>query len=134
MSTFENVDLEKADHDQGVKAQMQLNQIRFTLSTMQIGQPLVWLYVWDTICSYFDEYGHGEDDVFTTRPGLELDEVWNKLWTNHPGFSLLHGSEILEEEILGWMIDSGYLVDEDDLDADDEEESEPVRWVTGEEV
>ena len=32
------------------------------------------------------------------------------------------------------MIDSGYLVDEDDLDADDEEESEPVRWVTEEEV
>ncbi|CAB4145975.1 hypothetical protein UFOVP1491_31 [uncultured Caudovirales phage] len=131
---MDNLDLEKADHDQGVKAQMQLNQIRFTLANMQIGMPLVWLYVWDTICSYFDEYGHGEDDALITRPGLELDEVWNELWTNHPGFSLLHGSEILEEEILGWMIDLGYLVYEDYLDTDDEEESEPVRWVTEEEV
>ena len=118
---MDNLDLEKADHDQGVKAQMQLNQIRFTLSTMQIGQPLVWLYVWDTICSYYDEYGHGEDDVYSTRPGLELDEVWNELWTNHPGFSLLHGSEILEEEIFGWMIDLGYIVDQDYLDTVDEE-------------
>lgn len=116
MSTVEEFDLDQFDHDLSTKAQMQLNQMRFTLNTMQIGQPLVWLYVWDTICSIYDEYGHDEDDVYSTRPGLELDEVWNELWANHPGFSLLHGSEILEEEILEWMIDLGYLVDKDDLE------------------
>jgi hypothetical protein len=111
---MDNPDLEKADHDHGVKVQMQLSQIINHLSNLQIGQPLVWLYVWDTVCSIYDEYAHDEDNYMTTRPGLEQDEIWNELWTNHPGFSLQHGSEILEEEILCWMIDSGYIVDKEE--------------------
>lgn len=109
MSTIQDI-----DHDHGVKVQLQLSQISTHLRNLQIGQPLVWLYVWDTICSYYDEYAHDEDDYITTRPGLEQDEIWNELWTNHPGFSLQHGSEILEEEILCWMIDSGYIVDKEE--------------------
>lgn len=106
--------MDNVDHDLGIKIQMQLNQISTNLRNLQIGQPLVWLYVWDTVCSIYDEYD--EDDVYSTRPGLELDEVWNELWANHPGFSLLHGSEVLEEEILEWMINLGYIVEIDTAD------------------
>lgn len=113
---MDDVDLAKADHDHGKKVQMQLNQISTNLRNLQIGQPLVWLYVWDTICSMYDEYAHGEDDVYSTRPGLELDEVWNELWANHPGFSLEYGPEALEEHILEWMINLDYIVDIDTAD------------------
>lgn len=117
MSTFENVDLSKADLDHGKKVQIQLNQISTHLRNLQIGRPLVWLYVWDTICSIYDEYGFEEEEnLLALRPGLEIDEVWNELWINHPGFSLEYGPEALEERIQEWMIDLGYLVDKDDLE------------------
>jgi hypothetical protein len=120
MKMIEDIDLIKADYDHGMKVQMQLNQISTHLRNLQIGQPLVWLYVWDTVCSIYDMYAHDEDDVYTTRPGLELDEVWNELWTNHPGFTLEYGPEALEEHIQEWMVDLGYIVDKDDLDTTDE--------------
>ena len=116
---MDNLDLKKADHDHGVKVQMQLSQISTHLRNLQIGQPLTWLYVWDTVCDIYDMYAHGEDDVYTTRPGLELDEVWNELWTNHPGFTLEFGPEALEEHIQEWMINLGYIVDNLTGDEDD---------------
>lgn len=114
---MDDVDLAKADHDHGKKVQMQLNQISTNLRNLQIGQPLVWLYVWDTICSMYDEYGFEEEEnFFALRPGLELDEVWNELWANHPGFSLEYGPQALEEHIFEWMINLGYIVNKDDLE------------------
>ena len=105
--------MDNVDHDLGIKIKMQLNQISSTLSNMPIGQPLVWLYVWDTIRSMYDDCS---SDIYTTRPGLELDEVWNELWVNHPGFSLEYGPEALEEQIFEWMINLDYIVDIDTAD------------------
>ena len=59
MSTIQDI-----DHDHGVKVQLQLSQISTHLRNLPMGQPLVWLYVWDVVKSTYADMSN--DDGYTT--------------------------------------------------------------------
>jgi hypothetical protein len=121
--------VDNAQHDRGVKIRMQLDQLVDTLNSMDVGLSLVWLWVWDVIRSKYELYSaddFGNDFVITDD--TTLDVIWDKLWENPPAdFTLEYGAEAVDEAILDWMIEEGFLaaLDEDGwLDEDSDEESD----------
>lgn len=95
-------------YDKGQKVRLQLDQMINTMETMQVGLPLVWLYVWDVIRS---EYVSMSDDEYTqANPDFDLDDVWNALW-NKPVFSLEFGPESLSEHVRDWLMTNDFIVD-----------------------
>ena len=88
------------------------------LSSMPIGVPLVWLYVWDVIKTAYEVMSH--DEGYTTaNSDKTIDDVWNALWSN-PIFSLEYGVEQLDEEIRDWLITNEFIIEEVESDEDDE--------------
>lgn len=121
--------MDNAQHDRGVKIRMQLDQITDTLNSMDVGMSLVWLWVWDVIKdkhALYSSDAFGNDFVVTENS--TLDVIWDKLWNNPPGdFTLEYGAEAIDEAIMDWMIEEGFLAALDDdewLDEDSDEESD----------
>ena len=97
------------------------------ISELPVGQPLVWVWVWDVIkTSWTDVMEGGEPEYCVT---MELEDVWELFWTQADvnGFSLEYGTEDLYEAVRDWMIDQTIIeevLDEDGddvLDSDEEE-------------
>ena len=116
-------------YDRGVKIRMQLDQITNTLNSMDVGMSLVWLWAWDIIKDRYELYSNdnfGNDYVVTAN--TNLDVIWDRLWANPPAdFTLEYGAEAMDEAIMDWMIEEGFLasLDEDGwLDEEDEDASD----------
>lgn len=95
---------------------MQLDQMVNTLNGMEVSMSLVWLWCWDIIRSKFDLYSQDDFSIdYIITDGTTLDIIWDKLWENPPGdFTLEYGAEQVDEAILDWMIDCGFLAALDD--------------------
>jgi hypothetical protein len=114
-------------YDRGVKVRLQLDQMVNHLSSLDVGLPLIWLWVWDVVRSKYDLYSEGVEDYIITDD-TTLDIIWDRLWANPPSdFTLEYGAEAIDDAIMDWMIEEGFLasLDEDGwLDEEDEDASD----------
>jgi hypothetical protein len=90
------------------------------ITELPVGQPLVWVWVWDIARQiHHDIQGGGEPDYCLT---MDEEEMWELFWTqaDKNGFSLEYGTEDLYESIRDWMIDQSIIeeYEEEDLDED----------------
>lgn len=100
--------MDNETYDKGQKIRLQLDQMSNQLSNMDIGLPLVWLYVWDVIKSTYEEMGLDEG-YYEKNPNLSIDDVWNAQWESPIG-SLEFGVEALDEEIREWLIKHEFIL------------------------
>lgn len=99
-----------------------------------IAFPLLWLWAWDIIKSWYDnekwEDLHKDewvDECFAQ--GLELKTIWDKFWEDSDKYSwsMEYGTEQLDESLRDWLRDNDFIVSLDDdswLDEDEEEDEE----------
>lgn len=101
-----------------------ITEIIDKISVLPIGQPLVWVYVWDVIQQLWTDIMEGQEEEYCTA--MDLDEVWELFWTqaDKNGFTLEYGTEDLYEHIRDWMIDETIIDEAVDEDEDDMIESE----------
>lgn len=99
------------EYDKGQKIRMQLDQIINTITSIPVGAPLVWLWVWDLVRDKFSTYEFADDyNSYIVTSGTTLDVIWNKLWESPPSsFTLEYGAEFIDEAITDWMIDNEFL-------------------------
>lgn len=94
-----------------------INNIIKDITELGVYPPLMWVWVWDTVVSIYQEYAaDSEDKEYTISDGITLEIVWDKFWleADKNGFSLQFGIDQLNEQILDWMIDSDFIVSLDD--------------------
>ena len=121
-------DMDLQEKVRGNDVRAELDQMISKLGELNVGVPLVWLYVWDVITNSYDVMS--DDDGYTmANPNKSIDDVWDLLWSS-PVFTLEYGVEQLDEEIRDWLIDNEFIIDCSELDG----ESEDMLQSTGEEV
>jgi len=93
------------------------------ISDLDFGGALVWVYVWDVICDYYNDEGYKIK---------EKERVWEALCeavSENIGFTLQHGTESLTEEVREWLIESELMIDltdeEDKCDVCEHADGEP---------
>jgi hypothetical protein len=113
------------DKVRSLDVRQDLDHIIDQISKLPIGQPLVWVWVWDVVKSTYEDFK--EEDEYVVS--MDLDQVWDLFWTgaDKNGFTLEYGTEDLYEHIRDWMIDESIILELDEVDEDmlesDEEES-----------
>ena len=121
-------DMDLQEIVRGLDVRKELDQMISKLGELNVGVPLVWLYVWDVIKSSYDVMS--DDEGYTmANPNYSIDDVWDLLWSR-PIFTLEFGVEQLDEEIRDWLIDNEFIIDCSELDG----EPEDMLQSTGEEV
>lgn len=87
------------------------------ISNLPVGQPLVWVYVWDVARDLYRDIQEGSEEEYCVT--VDEEELWELFWTqaDKNGFSLEYGTEDLYEAVRDWMIDQSiieeYIEDED---------------------
>jgi hypothetical protein len=79
------------------------------ISKLPVGQPLVWVYVWDVARDLYRDIQEGREEEFCVT--MSEEEVWELFWTqaDKNGFSLEYGTEDLYEALRDWMIDQSII-------------------------
>ena len=87
------------------------------IGELPLGQPLVWVWVWDVAVSIWTDIMQGGDPDYCTAKDEE--EMWELFYTqaDKNGFSLEYGSEDLYEAVRDWMVDEGII---ESYDGDEE--------------
>lgn len=111
--------------ENGPQTKLQLDQMITNLRSMDLNAPLVWLWVWDQIVDIYNQ--HEEDNFaneYTIGEGVTLDIIFEALYSKPPAdFTLEYGTDQLDEAVMDWLTENGYLVALDDdgwLDEDEE--------------
>jgi hypothetical protein len=127
--TYAKLEALKADQDLQDQARMEdtyhrIQDIIDRISVLGVGQPLVWVYVWDVAQQLWTDIMEGQEEEYCTA--MDLDEVWELFWLQADvnGFTLEYGTEDLYEAVREWMIDSEIIDEAVDEDEDDMVESE----------
>ncbi|CAB4185377.1 hypothetical protein UFOVP1119_40 [uncultured Caudovirales phage] len=127
--TYATLEALKADQDLQDQTRMQdtyrdIEDIIDKISVLPVGQPLVWVYVWDVVRQLWTDIMEGQEEEYCTA--MDLDEVWELFWLQADvnGFTLEYGTEDLYEAVREWMIDSEIIDEAVDEDEDDMIESE----------
>lgn len=127
--TYATLEALKADQDLQDQTRMQdtyrdIEDIIDKIGSLPVGQPLVWVYVWDVVRQLWTDIMEGQEEEYCTA--MDLDEVWELFWLQADvnGFSLEYGTEDLYEAVREWMIDSEIIDEAVDEDEDDMIESE----------
>lgn len=102
-----------------------IEEIIEKISILPIGQPLVWVYVWDVARQLWKDIMEGQEEEYCTAKDEE--EMWELFWTqaDKNGFTLEYGTEDLYEAVRDWMIDQSIIeeyFDEEDEDVIDSDE------------
>jgi hypothetical protein len=127
--TYATLEALKADQDLQDQCRMEdtyhrIQDIIDRISVLGVGQPLVWVYVWDVVQQLWTDIMEGQEEEYCTA--MDLDEVWELFWLQADvnGFSLEYGTEDLYEAVRDWMIDQTIIDEAVDEDEDDMIESE----------
>lgn len=118
--------------ENGPQTKLQLDQMITNLRSMDLNAPLVWLWVWDQIVDIYNQ--HAEDNFaneYAIGEGITLDIIFEALYAKPPAdFTLEYGTYQLDEAVMDWLIENGYLILLDDdswlNEPEDEEEDSPV--------
>ena len=127
--TYATLEALKSDQDLQDQTRMQdtyrdIEDIIDKIGSLPVGQPLVWVYVWDVVRQLWTDIMEGQEEEYCTA--MDLDEVWELFWLQADvnGFTLEYGTEDLYEAVRDWMIDSEIIDEAVDEDEDDMVESE----------
>jgi hypothetical protein len=100
----------------------QLNKIIDELQDIAVFPSLLWVWTFDIIRDIYENCKLDEmtDNTYIDEAvpaGITLKQIFDKFWddVDSLGFTMDHGSEILEEVIRDWMRENDFLValDED---------------------
>ena len=87
------------------------------ISSLPVFPSLLWAWTFDIIKDIFDnnQYDHItiNDYIEEAVPsGITLKEIFDKFWEDVDtlGFTMDHGSEVLEEVIRDWMHENNFLM------------------------
>ena len=118
----------KTDMDLQEKTRMQdvyrdIEDIIEKISILPVGQPLVWVYVWDVTRDLYRDVQEGGYDEYCVT--VDEEELWELFWTqaDKNGFSLEYGTEDLYESVRDWMIKEGVIEEIEE----EEEQSQIMR-------
>lgn len=92
------------------------------IGELRLGQPLVWVWVWDVAVTILKDIREGGDPEYNVT--MDEEEMWELFYTqaDKNGFSLEYGSEDLYEAVRDWMFDEGIIETYDgDEDEDDDD-------------
>ena len=91
------------------------------ISKMRVGQPLVWVYVWDVARQLWHDIMEGQEEEYCTA--MDEEEMWELFWTqaDKNGFTLEYGTEDLYEAVRDWMFDQGIIEEYPEEDEDEDE-------------
>ena len=89
------------------------------ISILPVGQPLVWVYVWDVARDLYRNIQEGQEEEYCVTIGEE--ELWELFWTqaDKNGFTLEYGTEDLYEAVRDWMIDQSVIKEAEEEDEDE---------------
>jgi hypothetical protein len=126
-------DIDIQEKVRGLDIYKDINLIIDQISVLPVGQPLVWVYVWDVIKDLWTSIMEGQEEEYCVT--MELEEVWELFWdqADKNGFTLEYGTEDLYEHIRDWMTDESIIEEtpeDEEVDGDDKDMLES----TGEEV
>jgi hypothetical protein len=96
-----------------------LNECLKILDTTDLGLSMVWLWTWSTIKNFM------EDETLVMK--CTEQDMWDHLCEAVEagmGFSLEFGAEQHYEDVMGWMLNRGYMVDSMFEEEEDEDEDE----------
>jgi len=81
---------------------IELDHVTKLIGEIKLGLPLVWVWTWDTICSFYND-----DEVLMKSK----QEVLNTLiaHSDKEGFSLEYGAEEHYEHVRDWLISTGLM-------------------------
>jgi hypothetical protein len=87
----------------------QIEDIIEKIGQMRVGQPLVWVYVWDVARDLYRDIQEGQEEEYCVT--VDEEELWQLFWkqADKNGFTLEYGTEDLYEAVRGWMIDEGII-------------------------
>lgn len=110
------------DKVRGLDVRQDLDHIIDQISKLNVGLPLVWVWVWDVVKSTYEDFKTDDEYIVS----MDLDEVWDLFWAgaDKNGFTLEYGTEDLYEHVRGWMIDESIIVEVDEYDEDEVESDE----------
>jgi hypothetical protein len=110
--------LSNEEHDRSQRVRMQLDQMISTLSSMEVSFSLTWLYVWD-VMKYRYRSMSEDNGYHKANPEFTIDDVWDALWRD-PRFTLEYGVEQLDDDISDWLMEKGFILDDEDMEEEDE--------------
>jgi hypothetical protein len=90
------------------------------ISKLPVGQPLVWVYVWDVARQLWKDIMEGQEREYCTA--MDEEEMWELFWTqaDKNGFTLEYGTEDLYEAVRDWMIDQEVIMEAEEEEDEDE--------------
>jgi hypothetical protein len=90
------------------------------ISKLPVGQPLVWVYVWDVARQLWTDIMEGQEEEYCTA--MDEEEMWELFWTqaDKNGFTLEYGTEDLYEAVRDWMIDQEVIMEAEEEEDEDE--------------
>jgi hypothetical protein len=90
------------------------------ISKLPVGQPLVWVYVWDVARQLWKDIMEGQEEEYCTA--MSEEEMWELFWTqaDKNGFTLEYGTEDLYEAVRDWMIDQEVIMEAEEEENGDE--------------
>jgi hypothetical protein len=90
------------------------------ISKLPVGQPLVWVYVWDVARQLWTDIMEGQEEEYCTA--MDEEEMWELFWTqaDKNGFTLEYGTEDLSEAVRAWMIDQEVIMEAEEEEYEDE--------------
>jgi hypothetical protein len=96
-----------------------LNACLEILDSTDLGLSLVWLWTWSTVNNILDDQ--------EWRPQVTQDQMWDNLCeavSAGQGFSLEYGAEQHQEDVLEWMLNRGYILDQSEEEEDEDDDDE----------
>ena len=84
------------------------NSILDDISTIPVGMPLGWIYIWDIIRDYYEDITQHPGDTsygeYELVPGVDLKKIWDTLWANPIG-----GFDWNTEDVVEWLSAEGLI-------------------------
>ena len=97
---------------------IQMLDINRQLQEVAVYPALLWVWTFDILRDIHENWQNPEVNDEVVPEGVTLKKIFNKFWEDVDGlgFTMDQGGEVLEECILDWMRESGFLVDLEDMD------------------
>lgn len=97
---------------------IQMLDINTKLQDVAVYPALLWAWTFDILKDIHENWQNPEVNDEVVPEGVTLKEIFNKFWedVDSLGFTMDQGGEVLEECILDWMRENGFLVDLEDME------------------
>lgn len=107
---MDEIDLEEQTRRDSVY--VQLSDILDKLSQVPVFPSLLWAWTFDIMKDIYTSHQSTEFNDEIIAEGVTLKQIFDKFWfdIDYMAFSMDQGSDILEEMLMDWMRENGFLV------------------------